>query len=67
MKPSKVYFVSLKGAKLPYGQRGGGLFSTYHAAQGRADTIEQRGGGKATIFEATVDWELMFPDDEDDE
>jgi len=58
-KPTRVYYVEQRGAKLPHGQRGGGLFAQLRAMLERARTIEQRGGGTTKCYYADVEWKEL--------
>ncbi len=54
-KPKRVYYVEQSGAKLRYGQRGGGLFAQLRAMLERANMIERQ-GGTAKRWYADVEW-----------
>lgn len=58
-KPKRVYYVEQSGAKLRYGQKGGGLFAQMRAMLERARTIEQRGGGTTKCYYADVEWKEL--------
>lgn len=52
----QVYYVKQTGAKLRYGQKGGGLFASEQGALGRAKAMRQA-GASVEIYTATVEWE----------
>ena len=57
--PKKVYYVSQEGAKLRYGQKGGGLFAKFAYALGRKQQMEQQ-GAVAKVYEAEVIWKEVL-------
>lgn len=54
-KPKRVYYLEQSGAKLRYGERGGGLFSQFSAMLGRRSNIQMQ-GATTKIFYADVEW-----------
>ena len=58
-KPKEVFYVEQRGAKLRYGQKGGGLFARLDGAEGRAETMRGQ-GADAKVYRATVAWEEVI-------
>jgi len=58
-KPKEVFYVEQRGAKLRYGQRGGGLFARLAGALGRAELMRHQ-GADAKVYRATVVWEEVI-------
>jgi len=54
-KPKRVYYVEQSGAKLSYGQKGGGLFARLDGVLGRARTM-RRLGAETKVYYADVEW-----------
>lgn len=54
-KPNKVFYLEQTGAKLRYGQKGGGLFATLLGMVGRRSIMEQQ-GATTQMWVADVVW-----------
>lgn len=57
-KPKRVYYVEQSGAKLRYGQKGGGLFAQLRAMLERARVMEAQGATTKTFY-ADVEWKEL--------
>lgn len=64
-KPKEVFYVEQSGAKLRYGQKGGGLFARLTGALDRARMMEHQ-GATTKVWRAEVVWhEVSRTGDED--
>lgn len=55
-KPKKAYYIEQTGAKLRYGQKGGGMLSRLPSAQERAQTMLHQGAEGVKLYEAELVW-----------
>lgn len=55
--PLRLYCVRQTGMNGPYGQRGGGVFTSRQAAIGRCKIIKAYGGNPTIFVTSSLEWE----------